>query len=103
MPWHTLRIDGVSRIWREVARFVVEPIHDDLPMGFGIKILEDQEGRFVGCPEIAIRDAQGTPDGISGMGRSIEEALADTVKALLGTLNDKAKIEPDSIWWDPRF
>ena len=103
MPWRSLRIDGVSRIWREVACFTVEPIHDDLPMGFRIKILEDQQGHFVGRPEIAIRDAQGTPDWISGMGCGIEEALADTVKYFLQTLKDKPKIEPASIWWNPQF
>ena len=103
MPWHTLKIEGISRIRREVARFLVEPIHDDLPMGFRIKILEDHEGHFMGCPEIALRDAQGTPDWVSGIGHSIEEALTDTVKALLGTLHDKPKVEADTIWWDQRF
>lgn len=103
MPWHTLQIDGVSRIRREVARFLVEPVRDDLPMGFRIKIEEDQDGDFFGYPEIAITDAEGNPDLTSGRGHSVEEALADTMKYLLETLKEKPTIEPRAIWWNPRF
>lgn len=103
MPWHKLQIEGVSRIKREVARFVVEPIRDDLPMAFRVKIVEEQDGLFYGYPEIAILDATGTPDFTSGRGATIEEALSDTVKYLLKTLEGKPQISPDAIWWNPRF
>ncbi len=103
MPWHSLKITGVSRIRREVARFLVEPVRDDLPMGFRIKIEEDQDGHFFGYPEIAILDPAGTPDFTSGRGATIEEALSDTMEYLLKTLEDKPTISPDAIWWDPRF
>lgn len=103
MHWHQLKIEGIGRISREVARFTVEPIHEDLPMAFRVKILEDADGDFFGYPEIAIRRANGEPDWTSGRGRTIEEALAETVKSFFDTMQDKPKIEDDSIWWDPRF
>lgn len=101
MPWHTLRIDGISRIEREVARFLVEPTHPALPMGFRIKIVEHQDGRYSGHPEVALCTADGTPDMTCGWGSTIEETLSDTVKAVLDTAKDKP--EDASLWWDPRF
>lgn len=103
MPWHTLEIEGITRIEREVARFTVEPICDDLPMRFRIKILEDQDGDFRGYPEIAIRRADGEPDVTSGRGHTVEEALAATIRSVLLTRIDKPTIDDDAIWWDPRF
>lgn len=101
MPWHTLRIDGVSRIEREVARFLIEPTNLALPMGVRIKIIEHQDGRFSGYPEVALCGPDGTPDTTCGWGSTIEETLADTVRALLDTT--KGKPEDASLWWDPRF
>lgn len=104
MPWHKLKIEGLGRIEREAARFLVCPVRDDLPMGFRIKIVEDQNGLFTGYPEIAIRRPDdGEPDGTTGFGYTIEEALSATVKSFLDTLDGKPPITDDSIWWDPRF
>lgn len=103
MSWRTIQIEGVARIEREVARFTVETKRDDLPMAFRIKIIERADGDFIGYPEIAIKDAAGQPDWTSGRGASVEEALADTVRFLLETVQGKEPIAESAIWWDPRF
>lgn len=103
MSWKTLQIEGIARIEREVARFTVEPKHADLPMGFRIKIIEHANGGFSGVPEIAVKDAAGTPDWIVGMGNTVEEALADAVRYLLQSVRQREPLGDDSIWWDPRF
>lgn len=103
MSWKTLRIEGIARIEREVAKFLVDPVPPALPMGFRIKIVERQDGDFIGYSEIAVKDAKGQPDGTSGRGATIEEALADTVQAVLRTANDNPPVDDDSIWWDPSF
>ena len=72
-------------------------------MGFRIKIIERAEGEFIGCPEIAIKDAAGSPDWITGRGGSGEEALSDTVHYLLQSIAGKEPLGDASIWWDPRF
>ena len=76
MSWHTLQIEGIAEIEREVAVFFVGPKHDDLPMGFRIKVHERQDGAFFAYPEIAIKDKSGQPDWICGAGSTIEQALA---------------------------
>ena len=103
MSWHTLQIEGIAEIEREVAVFFVGPKHDDLPMGFRIKVHERQDGAFFAYPEIAIKDKSGQPDWICGAGSTIEQALASAVDALLGTIAGKEPITEESIWWDPRF
>lgn len=103
MSWKTLAIEGIGRIEREVARFVVEPRRADLPMAFRIKIVERPDGGFIGYPEIALKDASGQPDWTSGRGTTVEEALADTVHYLLETVEGKEPIHESAIWWDPRF
>jgi hypothetical protein len=103
MTWHALHIDGVAELAREVAVFRVSPRRDDLPMVFRVKIVERQDGAFEGHPEIALKGADGEADWIAGSGATIEAALADTVAALLRTIEGKTPISDDSVEWSKDF
>ncbi|MFD0959143.1 hypothetical protein [Paenibacillus chungangensis] len=93
---------SISKIEKVVAEFNVWP-REQIPFAkFKVKILETESGEFIGLPNIAVKDEDGCPDWISGVGKSIDEALADAIKYLYGTLQGRAELtEQDFEWSDP--
>ena len=47
---------------------------------FKVKVIERDDGSFVGVPNVAIRSPEGTPEWTSGLGDTVEEALADALR-----------------------
>lgn len=103
MSLRDLRLEGVAEIEREVAVYRIAPKRDDLPMVFRVKVVERPDGSFVAYPEIALKGADGQPDWTSGMGPTVEQALADCVTALFETIRGKEPLTDDSIEWSARF
>ncbi|MBO1628487.1 hypothetical protein [Bacillus arachidis] len=99
--WKTIKIDGVSNIEKCRAEFIIWSI-GDVPSGkFKVRIVEDQNGRFIGYTNLAIL-VDGSPNFFSGYGKNIEEALQDTVHHFMDALKErKPSIEKDFEWADP--
>ncbi|MBG9790326.1 hypothetical protein P4V47_25895 [Brevibacillus laterosporus] len=101
--WKDITITGVNTIDRVVAEFHVWAT-GKIPYGkFKVKILENKRGGFVGVPNLAVKnETDGTPDYISGLGSSIEEALEDTIKYFFQTLEGRENLSEDDFEWsDP--
>jgi hypothetical protein len=101
--WKDIKITGINKIDKIVAEFHVWAI-DKVPNGkFKVKILETAKGGYIGLPNLAVKSIKdGTPDGMAGFGQSIEEALEDTIKYFLQTLEGREDLtEDDFEWSDP--
>lgn len=98
--WKDIKIDGITEINKVVAVFEV---WDTMRIPFGkykIKIIENVKGGYIGIPNIAVKDSEdGTPNWISGLGETIAEALEDTIKYFLGTLNMKDNYTDEDFIW----
>ena len=80
MNWSEIKMRGIARIDRVAAVFDVWS-DGVLPFAkFKIKIVERSGSSFLGVPNLAIRNLQtGEPEYASGLGKTIEEALTDTL------------------------
>lgn len=79
--WRDINIKYVGAIEKCVAEFQIW-LHDILPYGkMKIKIYERQDHIFFGYTDVrVIRKFDNSPEGAVGHGKSIEEALVDTIK-----------------------
>jgi len=98
--WKNIRIDSISKIEKVVAEFNVWSI-EKIPYGkFRVKIIENTKGGYIGIPNIAVKnEVDGSPEWISGLGISIEEALADTIKYFMETISTRTNLEEDDFEW----
>lgn len=103
--WKDIEIDGISNIERCVAEFNIWAI-GIIPSGkFKVKIFEDQKERYTGYTNLAILN-NGSPDYCSGSGKSIEEALEDTVQYFMNQIIEQQKLlgeltDENFEWTDP--
>ncbi|HDR6289276.1 TPA: hypothetical protein QCU33_005408 [Bacillus cereus] len=99
--WKNIRIDGISSIEKVKAEFIIWLI-GDVPSGkFKVRVVVDQNGRFIGYTNLAIL-IDGSPNFFSDNGKSVEEALQDTVNHFMDALSEmKPSIEKDFEWADP--
>jgi len=81
MSWSDEKIEGIVRVDRVVAVFQVHP-DERIPLyRFDVKILERSDGSFLGIPNVAIKNpVTRYPEGTSGLGDTIEEALRDAIR-----------------------
>ena len=78
--WHELKISQVEKIEKCVAEYQIW-MHTVLPYGkLKIKIYEDQDKTYTGITDVRVRRKfDGEFEGGVGYGKSIEEALEDTI------------------------
>lgn len=78
--WHNLKLENVGKIEKTVAEFTVWMV-GVLPYAkMRVKIFENQLGMYTGRTDLAIkRKFDGSPENGLGDGRSIEEALENTI------------------------
>lgn len=78
--WKNLKMDRIGSIEKCVAEFQVWA-QEILPYGkMKIKIYENQKGVFSGYTDIrVIRKFDGSPEGAVGHGKTVDEALEDTI------------------------
>jgi hypothetical protein len=101
--WKTIKIHDISNIDKVIAIFEVWS-HSKFPYGkVKIKILEKNWGGYIGLPNIAPKSKRdGEADWCSGLGNSVAEALEDTIKHLLRSIDEDGAIEEkDFIWAEP--
>jgi len=97
-----LRINGVAKIQKCVAEFVIWELNISPYAKFKIKIYEDQDNQFTGYTNIQVKDSIGDFYCAVGYGKTIEDALDDTIKyffKLTAAKNDWS--EEDFEWADP--
>lgn len=87
--WHDLKISKVEKIEKCVAEYQIW-MHTILPYGkLKIKIYEDPNRVYTGFTDVCIRRKfDGTFEGGVGWGKSIEDALEDTIKGFIAIVNE---------------
>ncbi|OWR32502.1 hypothetical protein CDO73_02550 [Saccharibacillus sp. O23] len=100
--WRNITIEGIGSIEKVVAEFNVWPDHRLSISKFKVKIREKKSGSFFGTANVAVKSQiDGEPDWISGSGDTVAEALEDTVRNFLSTLDGFSELlEDDFIWAD---
>lgn len=86
--WHNLKNHRIEKIEKCVAEYQIW-MHTVLPYGkLKIKIYEEQDKPYTGITDIRIRRKfDGEFEGGIGYGKSIDEALEDTLKWFFEILN----------------
>lgn len=97
--WKFIKINEVVEINKVVAVFEIWN-HIKLPYGkFKVKILEKCDGSFIGVPNVAFKDHEGNVNWISGFGKSIEEALEDTISCFFDTIKKEEELKDIDFEW----
>lgn len=80
--WHDLKLENVGAIEKTVAEFTIWMV-GILPYAkMKVKVFESQAGIYTGRTDLAIkRKVDGSPENGLGDGRTIEEALENTIKS----------------------
>jgi hypothetical protein len=69
---------------------------------FKVKVVERSDGTFAAFPNVCLRAADGTPDGVAGLGATETEALEDALKWFMAELAKRAECQPEDFEWvDP--
>ena len=100
--WKNIKIDGITSIEKIVADFEIS-IGVKFPYSkIKVRIKETQRNNFIGMTNIATKERELlSPDWRAGFGRSIEEALEDTIKSFLESIvQNEAIEEADFVWAD---
>ena len=102
ITWDNISIAGILKIDRLVAEFQVEC--PDLPNRYlRVKIFERANGNYNGRTNVCIKSLTGDSEWISGLGKSIDEALEDTLLQFMRSIEiyrgDRSIFqEPDFEW-----
>lgn len=100
--WRNISIEGIASIEKVCAVFEVW-CKEKVPYGgkFKIKILENILGDYTGIPNVAFKDKEdGSVDWICGYGNDVSEALEDTIKCFLETIQGKENLSEDEFEWN---
>lgn len=87
--WKKIKVDGIASIDRCVAEFDVGELKKTPYAKFKVKIYEKQDGNFLGITNLQVKDKDGCPYGSVGYGKSVKDALEDTIKYFLKMLDEK--------------
>lgn len=101
--WRALQIKGLGPVSRVAAVFQIGPPLADLPFAsFKAKVIERGDGSFVAVLNVARRGPDGHPDGMAGLGDSIDEALEDALRRFAEVVRiDPPLLDQDFAWADP--
>ncbi len=99
-------IEGVVRIDRVAEVFEIWPAEEFPLAKFKVKVLQREDGQFLGVPNVAIKNpVTGEPEWTSGLGDSIEEALQDALRYFFREVEDnrcdRPLAEEDFCWANP--
>lgn len=87
--WEDIKIDGIASIEKVVAEFIIGE-HKYTPYGkFNVKILKRQKGGYLGYTNLLVKGDDGYPSSEVGVGKTIEEALTNTIEVFLEQLMKK--------------
>lgn len=104
MPtWQHLKVEGLGPVTRVAAVFQIGPPLEWMPFpSFKVKVLERGNGSFLGVPNVCVKAPDGSPEGTSGLGSTVEEALEDAMNYFVQSLDDRRDLPEDAfVWSDP--
>jgi hypothetical protein len=102
MGWRTIGLHGATSIARVANLYEVQDLRGVPWSKYKIKVLDRGDDGFLAVPNVCVKDADGTPDWIAGLGRTEAEALQDAIKRFGEVLSLRQTWRPDDFEWsDP--
>jgi len=87
--WKDIKIANISEIEKCVAEFDVSTVMLLPYARMRVKIFENKDGRYTGYTDVRIKNKlDGTPEGGIGYGKTIDEALEDTLNYFMALAKD---------------
>ena len=103
MDWRAIDLHGAARISRVASVFEIRDMRGIPWTKYKIKILEERTGGFVAVANVSVKNAQGEPDGETGLGPTEAEALQDFLTRMGERLSSRQDWrEEDFDWVDPQ-
>jgi hypothetical protein len=99
--WLKANLHGAGAIARLCA--VYEITDTRIPGSrFKAKVLQRGDAEYIASLNVCLKDAQGSPDWMAGLGRTELEALEDALKWFMSALKRRDSLGPDDFEWsDP--
>ncbi len=98
--WRQIRFEGLGPISHVAAVFQVGPPLAALPFAsLKVKVVERADGSFLGVPNVAVLASDGSPDWVSGLGGTVEEALADALHSFEMSLGGRSELSEACFAW----
>lgn len=97
--WKDVKFDKIASIEKLVAEFYVMEFQKTPYSRLRVKIVENQLGFYKGFTNVQIRDEAGFFFECVGFGNTIEDALEETIKYFLETLDEKELWNDDDFDW----
>ena len=102
--WRDISVAGLRPVEKIVAVFRISDCRTEdrlrLPFPlFSVAISESLHGGYGASPNVAIRDADGNADWISGQGDTVEAALEDFLQFFMGTLRGREWLRDEDFYW----
>ncbi|WP_257454308.1 hypothetical protein [Archangium lipolyticum] len=103
MDWRAIDLHGAASISRVVSIFEIRDMRGIPWTKYKIKVLEEGAGSFLAVANVRVKNANGTPDGEAGLGRTEVEALQDLITRLGERLNSRTDWrDEDFDWTEPQ-
>ncbi|WP_394833963.1 hypothetical protein LVJ94_46405 [Pendulispora rubella] len=101
MNWKNVALHGSNGIARVCGEYEITDTR--LPAAkYKIKVLERRES-FFASPNVAVKESDGTPEWIGGLGRTELEALQDAIARMGERFALRSRWNEDELEWsDPR-
>lgn len=101
--WKSIKINEIAKIEKCVAEFNVWELNITPYAKFKVKIFEGANGHFTGYTNILLKSMlDGSPECGVGYGKTIDEALQDTVQYFMKMLEEREGLTADDFEWsDP--
>lgn len=96
--WKLVKLKGIAEIQKVISEF--EIFSDRVPYGkFKVKVIEKANGSFIGTPNIALKNSDGIPEWVSGLGTTANEALEDCLKYFLESMMARNNLSESDFEW----
>jgi hypothetical protein len=95
MDWRAIDLHGAASISRVVNVFEIRDMRGIPWTKYKIKVLEEGSGRFLAIANVSVKNANGTPDGEAGLGRTeVEARIRPANDVLRGLAGARGKADP---------
>lgn len=99
MDWRAINLNGAASISRVVGVFEVTDLRGIPWTRYKIKVLERGPDDFIAVPNVCVKNDSGSPDWMSGLGRTETEALQDIVRQMGELLGARSNWRTEDFEW----
>lgn len=97
--WKEIKFEQIASVEKLVGEFYVMELKKTPYSRLRVKIVENQLGFFKGFTNVQIKDEAGYFFECVGFGNTVEDALYETIKYFIETLEEKEQWNEDDFDW----